>query len=116
MIIIHLAQQQMDRFLYNVQDEYNASYSWKKFGVQSFIDRTQSSEQEIFLNYVSLSSGRTAWSSPYYYASYLNSYTGDYLEKTGAGWIAMDYSGGRWSPNLTNKVIRKNILFLKIFN
>jgi 1-phosphatidylinositol phosphodiesterase len=94
-----------------VQDEYNATYNRKTHAILDLLKTSSESNEGIFLNYVSLATGGTAWSSPYYFASYLNPLTGGYINEfhvSNPGWIVMDYSGNRWNPNLTKKVIETN--------
>lgn len=101
-----------------VQDKYNVNYEEKKAAIDSMLKETalnKDNPNHIHINFTSLSSGGTAWSSPYYYASYLNSITAakvrlEHLKnlETKAGWIIMDYIGDRWNPKLHEEIIRSN--------
>lgn len=97
----------------NVQDEYNVSYEAKKKSIQSFLTETNkdSSNDKIFINFISLASGGTKFSSPYYFAGYLNPETAQFIQthvKNRAGWVVMDYAGNEWSPKLYQSVILTN--------
>ncbi|EON73549.1 phosphatidylinositol diacylglycerol-lyase [Lysinibacillus sphaericus OT4b.31] len=104
-----------------VQDKYNVNYEEKKAAIDSMLKETvlnKDNPNHIHINFTSLSSGGTAWSSPYYYASYLNSISAakvrlDHLKNldTKAGWIIMDYIGDRWDPKLYEEIIRANFRY-----
>ncbi|MFJ8116632.1 phosphatidylinositol-specific phospholipase C domain-containing protein [Bacillus mycoides] len=101
-----------------VQDKYNVTYEKKKEAIDSMLNETiadATNSEHIHINFTSLSSGGAAWSSPYYYASYLNSFAAskvkhENLKKPGAkaGWVVMDYLGDRWDPKLSERVILAN--------
>lgn len=104
-----------------VQDKYNVKYDEKKAAVDSMLNETvanKKSNDHIHINFTSLSSGGTAWSSPYYFSSYLNNYTAARVRLenlkipgTKVGWIVMDYLGDRWNPKLYEEIIRANFQY-----
>ncbi|MGX1461275.1 1-phosphatidylinositol phosphodiesterase [Bacillus thuringiensis] len=101
-----------------VQDKYDVKSNEKKEAIRNMINDTAahtSDSNNIHINFTSLSSGGTAWSSPYYFASSLNSETATDIRRnnllypgTKAGWVIMDYVGERWSPLLSSQVINAN--------
>ena len=101
-----------------VQDKYNENYDTKKNAIEDMLEETGENESDsnhIHINFTSLASGGTAWSSPYYYASYLNSDTANKVRLKNllfpgskAGWVIMDYVGDRWDPKLYEEVVRAN--------
>lgn len=102
----------------NVQDQYKVNYYPKKDAIRNFLVETNNnlSDNSLFINFTSLSSGGTAFNSPYYYASYFNPETAQFIEnniKNRAGWVIMDYVGNRWSPLLQQKVIETNKNLIK---
>ncbi|MBO0423173.1 phosphatidylinositol-specific phospholipase C [Enterococcus plantarum] len=102
----------------NVQDQYNVSYYPKKEAIEEFLRYTNNNADDgsYFINFVSLSSGGTMWSSPYYYAGYLNPSTAQYINSNSsqrAGWVIMDYAGKEWGPRLYESVIKTNSRFTK---
>ncbi|EMA6342901.1 phosphatidylinositol-specific phospholipase C domain-containing protein [Bacillus cytotoxicus] len=97
-----------------VQDKYNVGYDEKIESIKSMIDQANENSQNInriYMNFISLSSGGTAWSSPYYYASYLNPEVAQYIKQKDpkrVGWIIQDYLGDKWSPALYQEIIKTN--------
>ncbi len=97
----------------NVQDQYNIKYWPKKDAIRNFLKKTNNNldDRQLFINYTSLASGGTIWSSPYYFAKYFNPETAHFIEhniKNRAGWVIMDYAGNKWNPKLHEKVILTN--------
>ncbi|KFM95033.1 1-phosphatidylinositol phosphodiesterase [Bacillus clarus] len=98
----------------SVQDKYKASYYPKLDAVKSMLGKADDNAQNlnhIYINFTSLSSGGTAWNSPYYYASYMNAEVANYIQQKNpkrVGWVIQDYVGDRWSPKLHEAVIRTN--------
>ena len=97
-----------------VQDKYNVGYDEKLESIKSTIDQANEGNQDpnhIYINFTSLSSGGTAWNSPYYYASYLNPEVAKYIKQKSpqrVGWIIQDYIGDKWSPALYQEIIKSN--------
>lgn len=101
-----------------VQDQYNVKYNPKKNAIEDFLRYANNnySSGDYFINFTSLSSGGTKWSSPYYYAGYLNPSSAKYINSNiskRAGWVIMDYAGKEWGPRLYESVINTNRRFLK---
>lgn len=106
-----------DRYL-NIQDQYNVKYYPKKDAIEDFLYETNNNydDKSYFINFTSLSSGGTKWSSPYYFAGYLNPSTADFIQNNisnRAGWVVMDYAGKEWSPRLYEAVIKTNQRYVK---
>lgn len=102
----------------HVQDRYNVKYNPKKSAIEDFLrySNNNSSDGGYFLNFTSLSSGGTKWSSPYYFAGYLNPSTAKYINSNisqRAGWVIMDYAGKEWGPRLYESVINTNSRYTK---
>ena len=58
-----------------VQDKYKVSYDEKVKSIKDTMNETMNNSEDLnhlYINFTSLSSGGTAWNSPYYYASYIN--------------------------------------------
>ncbi|PFN52281.1 1-phosphatidylinositol phosphodiesterase [Bacillus thuringiensis] len=101
-----------------VQDKYDVKYDEKKIAINNMLKDTAakaSDPNHIHINFTSLSSGGTAWSSPYYFASKLNSPTAakirlENLKNLGtkAGWVIMDYLEAKGNPKLYEEIIRAN--------
>ncbi|PFI79100.1 phosphatidylinositol-specific phospholipase C domain-containing protein [Bacillus cereus] len=97
-----------------VQDKYGENYYPKKDAIEETIDEANKDINDlnhIYINFTSVSSGGTAFSSPYYYASYFNPDIAQYIHNKNpkrVGWIIQDYVGDRWSPKLHEEVIRTN--------
>lgn len=102
----------------HVQDQYNVTYYPKKDAIEAFLNQTDKNYNDVsyYINFTSLSSGGTMWSSPYYFAGYLNPSTAQYINthiSKRAGWVIMDYAGNEWGPRLHESVINKNTRYLK---
>ncbi len=96
-----------------VQDQYDVKEKQKKEAINNMLIATAANDLDpnhIHINFTSLSSGGTKWSSPFYFASRLNSWTAEIVKKSGrkAGWIIMDYVGDEWNPKLYWDVIDTN--------
>lgn len=97
-----------------VQDKYKVGYDEKVKSIKDTINETMSNSEDLhhlYINFTSLSSGGTAWNSPYYYASYINPEIANYIKQkspTRVGWIIQDYINEKWSPLLYQEVIRAN--------
>lgn len=106
-----------DKYMH-VQDQYNVTYYPKKEAIEAFLHQTDKNYDDVsyYVNFTSLSSGGTMWSSPYYFAGYLNPSTAQYINShipKRAGWVIMDYAGKEWGPRLYESVINKNTRYLK---
>ncbi|MCO4339686.1 phosphatidylinositol-specific phospholipase C [Staphylococcus agnetis] len=98
-----------------VQDEYKDYYNPKKSAVINLINKAKSdaSEKSIYVNFLSVSSGGTAFNSPYAYASYMNPDIAKYIKEhqpSRVGWIITDYSGYKWNgyDDINEQVIDSN--------
>ncbi|MCO4346604.1 hypothetical protein MTQ93_11180 [Staphylococcus agnetis] len=98
-----------------VQDEYKDYYHVKKASVIDLINQAKSdtSEKSIYINFLSVSSGGTAFNSQYAYASYMNSDIANYIKEhkpSRVGWIITDYSGYKWNgyDDINEQVINSN--------
>ena len=102
-----------------VQDKYKVSYDEKVKSIKDTINETMNDSEDLnhlYINFTSLSSGGTAWNSPYYYASYINPEIANYIKQknpTRVGWIIQDYINEKWSPLLYQEVIRANKSLIK---
>ncbi|UEX89259.1 phosphatidylinositol-specific phospholipase C [Staphylococcus ratti] len=99
----------------HVQDEYKDYYDAKKTAVINLINKAKedTSEQSIYINFLSVSSGGTAFNSPYAYASYMNPDIAKYIKEqqpSRVGWIITDFSGYKWSgyDDINEQVIDSN--------
>ncbi|MEB8676911.1 phosphatidylinositol-specific phospholipase C domain-containing protein [Bacillus cereus] len=96
-----------------VQDQYDVKKDVKKDAINNMlIDSVANSHNpnHIHINFTSVSSGGTDWSSPKHFASILNSWTAENVKKlrAKAGWVIMDYVGDEWNPKLYWDVIDTN--------
>ncbi|TKH16373.1 1-phosphatidylinositol phosphodiesterase, partial [Bacillus wiedmannii] len=97
-----------------VQDKYKESYDVKVKSIKDTIKETMNNSEDLnhlYVNFTSLSSGGTAWNSPYYYASYINPEIAAYIKQENpkrVGWVIQDYVSDKWSPILYQEVIRTN--------
>ncbi|PEV64345.1 hypothetical protein CN423_14960 [Bacillus cereus] len=96
-----------------VQDQYNVKQSKKKVAIKDMLIDTAVNDfdpNHIHINFISVSSGGTDFSSPYYFASCLNKWTAGFVKESGrkAGWVIMDYVGDEWNPKLYWDVIDTN--------
>lgn len=102
-----------------VQDKYKVNYDEKVKSIKDTMDETMNNSEDLnhlYINFTSLSSGGTAWNSPYYYASYINpEIANDIKQKnpTRVGWVIQDYINEKWSPLLYQEVIRANKSLIK---
>lgn len=99
----------------NVQDEYKDYYYTKKKAVINLINKAKEdvSPQSIYINFLSVSSGGTAFNSPYAYASYMNPDIAKYIKDqkpSRLGWIITDYNGYKWSgyDDINEQIIDSN--------
>lgn len=95
------------------------NYDEKVKSIKDTMDETMNNSEDLnhlYINFTSLSSGGTAWNSPYYYASYINpEIANDIKQKnpTRVGWVIQDYINEKWSPLLYQEVIRANKSLIK---
>lgn len=95
------------------------SYDEKVNAIKDTLNETINNSEDVnhlYINFISLSSGGTAWNSPYYYASYINPEIANYMKQknpTRVGWIIQDYINEKWSPLLYQEVIRANKSLVK---
>ena len=82
------------------------SYDEKVKSIKDTINETMNNSEDLnhlYINFTSLSSGGTAWNSPYYYASYINPEIAAYIkqenpkELVGLSKIILVISGHRFS-------------------
>lgn len=71
------------------------------------------SPQSIYINFLSVSSGGTAFNSPYAYVSYMNPDIAKYIKDqkpSRLGWIITDYNGYKWSgyDDINEQIIDSN--------
>jgi len=83
-----------------------------------YSDRSNNDE-ELLVNYLSVASGGVTTSSPYYYSTWLNWATENYIKygndedqknivkRRRLGWVVMDYAADVY-PGLVDEIIRSN--------
>ena len=102
-----------------VQDKYKVSYDEKVKSIKDTMNETMNNSEDLnhlYINFTSLSSGGTAWNSPYYYASYINPEIANHIKQKNparVGWVIQDYINEKWSPLLYQEVIRANKSLIK---
>ncbi|GGI41936.1 phosphatidylinositol-specific phospholipase C [Mammaliicoccus stepanovicii] len=99
----------------NVQDEYKDYYDDKVSAVKNLLNKSKSDNREnsLYLNFLSVSSGGTAFNSIYAYASHINPEIAKTIKENGksrTGWVIVDYAGYKWSgyDDIVNEVINSN--------
>ena len=104
-----------DMLTLHVQDEYKDSYYPKVDAIKKLLEKSknETTDNNLYVNFLSVSSGGTAFNSAYYYASYINPEIAKYINENKnmrTGWLIMDYAGYEWSgyPDIIKAVIDSN--------
>ncbi len=70
-------------------------YDEKVKSIKDTINETMNNSEDLhhlYINFASLSSGGTAWNSPYYYASYINPEIANYIKQKESYKSRLDHS------------------------
>ncbi|MCD0883363.1 1-phosphatidylinositol phosphodiesterase, partial [Staphylococcus aureus] len=98
-----------------VQDEYKDYYDKKVEAVKNLLAKakTDSNKDNVYVNFLSVASGGSAFNSTYNYASHINPEIAKTIKENGkarTGWLIVDYAGYPWPgyDDIVSEIIDSN--------
>ncbi|NFX87451.1 phosphatidylinositol-specific phospholipase C [Staphylococcus aureus] len=98
-----------------VQDEYKDYYDKKVEAVKNLLAKakTDSNKDNVYVNFLSVASGGSAFNSTYNYASHINPEIAKTIKANGkarTGWLIVDYAGYPWPgyDDIVSEIIDSN--------